>query len=171
MTTTFWHASARAVNYASQKAWLREAYNYTTLRACAARVTFLWVTFLWVCTNDIDWGSTSSPFLPSCPVVCSRFSAARSICPPGRQVKYPSVSISMGRTCSTPMVRRVASLGLIADSWYSVAHDLPWSWWWEWVLVTRACNKVSVHILSYATSTTTNDGAQWILQHIDWGQC
>ena len=37
-----------------------------------------------------------------------------------------------------PMVRRVASLGLIADSWYSVAHDLPWSWCWEWVSVTRA---------------------------------
>ena len=40
---------------------------------------------------------------------------------------WEASQISMGRTCSTPMVRRVASLGLIADSWYSVAHDLPWS--------------------------------------------
>ena len=86
------------------------------------------------------------------------FSAARSVHLGGKSNIQRSQS--MGRTCSTPMVRRVASLGLIADSWYSVAHDLPWSWWWEWVLVNRACNKVSVHILSYVTSTTTNDGAQ-----------
>ena len=58
-----------------------------------------------------------------------------------------------------------------ADSWYSVARDLPWCWWWEWVSVTSASNLMSIHILSYATSTTTNDGAQLILQRIDRGEC
>ena len=105
--------------------------------------------------------------VPSAPV----FEASQA----GRQVKYPAVAISINIHWSYLFYSHGEKGSLFradfADSWYSVARDLPWCWWWEWVSVTSASNLMSIHILSYATSTTTNDGAQLILQRIDRGEC